>query len=96
MRCCGRPLLLLSLSSAATLSTSAAAAAAGNESCVALARTSAIVEQHGPLAFPANTPDPFLFMVYHKDDYPQGDGQLRPLGGSKGNGADFDPSAECR
>ena len=41
------------------------------------------------------TPDPFLFCVYHKDQYPASpDGSLRaPM---RGNGAHFDPHAPYR
>jgi redox-sensitive bicupin YhaK (pirin superfamily) len=45
---------------------------------------------HGPM----DTPDPWLFCVYHKDHYPKGNARLeapRP-----GDGQDFDPSAPYR
>ena len=29
------------------------------------------------LSFPFKTPDPFLFCVYHKDDYPAGDEKMQ-------------------
>jgi redox-sensitive bicupin YhaK (pirin superfamily) len=44
----------------------------------------------GPLA----TPDPFLFCVYHNDNYPAGDGKMQAP--RRGNGADFDPSGPYR
>ena len=47
-----------------------------------------------PLRFPFQTPDPFLFAVYHNDDYPAGDDQLRAP--RRGNGADFDPNSAYR
>ena len=48
----------------------------------------------GPLSFPAATPDPFLFCVYHKDNYPAGDDKMQAP--KVGNGADFDPNAAYR
>ena len=47
-----------------------------------------------PISFPAETLDPFLFCVYHKDTYPPGDGKLQAP--RRGNGADFNPSAPYR
>jgi redox-sensitive bicupin YhaK (pirin superfamily) len=44
--------------------------------------------------WPAATPDPFLFVVYHNDDYPEGNALMQAP--RKGNGADFDPSAPYR
>ena len=44
--------------------------------------------------WPAATPDPFLFVVYHNDNYPAGDAKMQAP--RKGNGADFDPNAEYR
>ena len=46
------------------------------------------------LAFPFKTPDPFLFCVYHKDNYPAGDDKMQAP--RIGNGADFDFNAEYR
>lgn len=46
------------------------------------------------MSFPANTLDPFLFCVYHKDAYPAGDAKMRAP--RKGNGADFNPNAPYR
>jgi len=43
---------------------------------------------------PWSTPDPFLFCVYHFDQYPAGNSDMGP--GRTGNGADFDPSAKYR
>jgi len=44
-----------------------------------------------PLGFPWQTLDPFLFCVYHKDDYPEGNEQMGPNASLKGRsiGADF-------
>eukprot|EP00281_Chroomonas_sp_CCMP1168_P032647 CAMPEP_0206246802 /NCGR_PEP_ID=MMETSP0047_2-20121206/19464_1 /ASSEMBLY_ACC=CAM_ASM_000192 /TAXON_ID=195065 /ORGANISM="Chroomonas mesostigmatica_cf, Strain CCMP1168" /LENGTH=330 /DNA_ID=CAMNT_0053672271 /DNA_START=101 /DNA_END=1093 /DNA_ORIENTATION=- len=54
----------------------------------------ASVKSVGPLGFPYKTPDPFLFCVYHKDDYPAGDGKMQAP--RMGNGADFDWSLPYR
>ena len=50
---------------------------------------------HSPLSgFPADTPSPFLFLVYHSDNYPAGNSKMEaPI---RGNGAHFDPSAPYR
>jgi len=44
-----------------------------------------------PLGFPWQTPDPFLFCVYHDDTYPAGDEQLGPAASLEGRdlGQDF-------
>ncbi|RED96668.1 pirin family protein [Marinoscillum furvescens] len=51
-----------------------------------------------PLGFPWATQDPFLFCVYHKDDYPKGNGKLGPDASLAGRnlGQDFDPSNSWR
>eukprot|EP00455_Lapot_gusevi_P037431 TRINITY_DN4186_c0_g2_i1.p1 TRINITY_DN4186_c0_g2~~TRINITY_DN4186_c0_g2_i1.p1 ORF type:complete len:395 (+),score=56.92 TRINITY_DN4186_c0_g2_i1:133-1185(+) len=46
------------------------------------------------LGFPFPTPDPFLFCVYHKDDYPAGDEYMQAP--RRGNGADFNSKAPYR
>mmetsp|Transcript_21900 Transcript_21900/g.35254 ORF Transcript_21900/g.35254 Transcript_21900/m.35254 type:complete len:371 (+) Transcript_21900:326-1438(+) len=46
---------------------------------------------HGPL----DTPDPFLFCVYHKDNYPAGNSKME-VTERVGNGNDFNPDAEYR
>ncbi|KAJ3085667.1 hypothetical protein HK100_008964 [Physocladia obscura] len=45
-----------------------------------------------PTPMPAQ--DPFLFAVYHKDEYPAGDAKMQAP--RRGNGADFDSSAKYR
>jgi len=42
-----------------------------------------------PLGMPFKTPDPFLFCVYHKDEYPAGNKKMEAP--RRGNGADFAP-----
>jgi len=51
-----------------------------------------------PLGFPWETQDPFLFCVYHKDDYPKGNAQMGPDASLAGRnlGQDFDPSNAWR
>jgi hypothetical protein len=55
---------------------------------------SSVVLRVGALGFPYETPDPFLFAVYHKDDYPAGDEKMQAP--RRGNGADFDWSQDYR
>ena len=55
---------------------------------------STVVRKVSGLQFPFQTPDPFLFAVYHNDEYPAGDDQMRAP--RRGNGADFDPNAPYR
>jgi len=43
---------------------------------------------------PMATRDPFLFCVYHRDLYPEGDEKMRAP--RRGNGADFDGHAPYR
>jgi hypothetical protein len=53
-----------------------------------------IISSIEPLSFPLKTLDPFLFCVYHTDNYPAGDIKMQaPI---KGNGADFNPNADYR
>lgn len=49
-----------------------------------------IISVH-PLNFPWQTNDPFLFCAFHKDNYPEGNGELGPNAKLKGRnlGADF-------
>ena len=55
---------------------------------------SKLIKSVSPLSFPNPTLDPFLFMVYHKDNYPAGNDKMQaPI---RGNGAHFDPDAEYR
>jgi hypothetical protein len=47
-----------------------------------------------PKAGPYPTGDPYLFCVYHRDNYPQGNGNMEaPF---VGNGSDFDPTKPYR
>jgi hypothetical protein len=57
------------------------------------AATSAVLS-HAPLGFPFKTLSPFLFCVYHHDNYPAGDALMQAP--RKGNGADFDWSQPYR
>jgi len=56
--------------------------------------TMSVVKKVSGLQFPFQTPDPFLFCVYHYDEYPAGDGSMRAP--KRGNGADFDPNSPYR
>lgn len=47
-------------------------------------RVSNIISCVDPLGFPFKTLDPFLFCVYHKDNYPAGDSKMQAP--RKGNG----------
>jgi redox-sensitive bicupin YhaK (pirin superfamily) len=51
-----------------------------------------LVQKVRPLGFPWVTEDPFLFCVYHKDDYPEGDAQMGPRASLAGRnlGQDFE------
>jgi hypothetical protein len=53
-----------------------------------------IIANIEPLSSPFKTLDPFLFCVYHKDEYPEGDEKMQAP--RKGNGADFNPKAPYR
>jgi len=53
-----------------------------------------VVKSSSPLGFPYQTLDPFLFCVYHKDDYPAGNDKMEAP--RRGNGADFDWSKPYR
>lgn len=52
------------------------------------------IKRVGPLSFPLATQDPFLFAVYHKDNYPAGDDKMQAP--RQGNGADFNMEAPYR
>ena len=54
----------------------------------------AAIVKAGDLGFPFETPDPFLFCVYHRDLYPAGNEKMEAP--RRGNGADFDWSAPYR
>ena len=43
---------------------------------------------------PMSTVDPFLFCVYHKDNYPPGNQEMEAP--HRGNGSDFNPQADYR
>jgi len=47
-----------------------------------------------PTAGPYPTGDPYLFCVYHKDEYPQGNGKMEAP--HRGNGSDFNPNQPYR
>ncbi|MFT3925712.1 MAG: pirin family protein [Myxococcales bacterium] len=51
-----------------------------------------LVQGVRPLGFPRVTEDPFLFCVYHRDDYPAGDGRMGPAASLAGRnlGQDFE------
>ena len=53
-----------------------------------------VISSVKPLGFPFETADPFIFCVYHNDQYPAGDDRMQAP--RKGNGADFNPSAPYR
>ena len=53
-----------------------------------------IVSCVNDLGFPFKTMDPFLFCVYHKDDYPAGNEKMEAP--RRGNGSDFNPHAAYR
>ena len=52
------------------------------------------IQKVDKLSFPFTPPDPFLFVVYHKDLYPQGNERMEaPI---RGDGMHFDPGADYR
>lgn len=53
-----------------------------------------IVSCVDPLGFPFKTEDPFLFCVYHKDNFPAGDKNM--FAPRRGNGQDFNPNQAYR
>ncbi|MBR08720.1 MAG: pirin [Rickettsiales bacterium] len=59
---------------------------------------SSAIKHIKPLGFPWVTQDPFLFCVYHKDDYPKGNKEMGPAESIAGRniGQDFDPSNKWR
>ena len=50
-----------------------------------------VIQSVGPLGFPWKTVDPFLFCVYHDDEYPAGNDAMGPAASLSGHriGADF-------
>lgn len=55
--------------------------------------TSSIINT-GKLQFPFQTLDPFLFCVYHNDDFPAGNERMEAP--RRGDGADFDADQPYR
>lgn len=49
-----------------------------------------------PVSGPYPTLDPFLFCVYHKDDYPADESGGKMETNFPGNGSDFDPHVPYR
>jgi hypothetical protein len=64
----------------------------------AMASVSPVIQSVTALPFgaPFDTSDPWLFAVYHRDEFPAGDDNMRVPGGKRGNGADFELSATKR
>ncbi|KAI9366176.1 RmlC-like cupin domain-containing protein [Zopfochytrium polystomum] len=58
--------------------------------------SSKIITDSGDISIPApfETRNPFLFCVYHKDNYPAGNAKMEAP--KRGNGADFNPDAPYR
>src|SRR4051812_33872195 len=56
-----------------------------------LRMTEDVVRKVEPLTFPWQTPDPFLFCVFHDDAYPAGNANLGPAASLAGRaiGSDF-------
>lgn len=59
---------------------------------------STAIKNTKPLGFPWATQDPFLFCVYHKDNYPKGNEKMGPDASLAGRnlGQDFDPGNSWR
>jgi hypothetical protein len=53
-----------------------------------------VIKESGPFSMPAKTPDPFLFLAYHRESYPAGDDNFGT--GERGNGMDFDADKPYR
>ncbi|KAI9366173.1 RmlC-like cupin domain-containing protein [Zopfochytrium polystomum] len=58
--------------------------------------SSSAIAERGSISVPApfETRNPFLFCVYHKDNYPAGNGKMEAP--KRGNGSDFNPNAPYR
>eukprot|EP00467_Chlorarachnion_reptans_P019838 CAMPEP_0114500284 /NCGR_PEP_ID=MMETSP0109-20121206/7878_1 /TAXON_ID=29199 /ORGANISM="Chlorarachnion reptans, Strain CCCM449" /LENGTH=348 /DNA_ID=CAMNT_0001677927 /DNA_START=167 /DNA_END=1213 /DNA_ORIENTATION=+ len=52
------------------------------------------IRQIRSLSMPFSTPEPFLFCVYHKDEYPAGNEKMEAP--RRGTGSDFNPKAKYR
>ena len=50
-----------------------------------------VILSQSALSFPFKTPDPFIFAVYHKDNYPAGNDLMEAP--RRGDGADFNNPA---
>jgi redox-sensitive bicupin YhaK (pirin superfamily) len=53
-----------------------------------------LLKEVARLSFPFKTPDPFIFCVYHNDQYPAGDAMMEAP--RRGDGADFESSQPYR
>lgn len=63
---------------------------------MSLSSSRIILRTHRISSGPMPTPDPFLFCVYHKDEYPTGPSDKSMEAPRRGNGSDFNPSAPYR
>eukprot|EP00468_Gymnochlora_sp_CCMP2014_P004640 CAMPEP_0167761930 /NCGR_PEP_ID=MMETSP0110_2-20121227/12456_1 /TAXON_ID=629695 /ORGANISM="Gymnochlora sp., Strain CCMP2014" /LENGTH=352 /DNA_ID=CAMNT_0007648689 /DNA_START=70 /DNA_END=1128 /DNA_ORIENTATION=- len=59
-----------------------------------MSKAKSAIRQIRQLSMPFSTPEPFLFCVYHKDDYPAGDEKMHAP--RIGDGHDFNPKAKYR
>jgi len=59
-----------------------------------MSKSKSAIRKIASLSFPFKTPEPFLFCVYHKDDYPAGNEKMEAP--RRGNGMDFDPNQKWR
>ena len=58
--------------------------------CAKMAASAILSMKKLPTAGPSPTGDPYLFCVYHKDNYPAGNDKMEAP--RRGNGSDFNPS----
>ena len=61
-----------------------------------MATDAGVVVKVGPLGFPYKTVDPFLFCVYHWDDYPAGDEKMRAPRRGDGAVSGHDATEPCQ